>query len=136
MVICYNGFLKIKIIKKYLEEAMLDLSLEKRLLKWAGFDLKKCNDDLSGLKFEFMDSEAKFLIAGTIEELIFGTRNYRSMIEISILMHQEESLRCLRIFPGGWALEGGPQCYLVSHSTRGDEEIPGVFKIIQDDSDF
>jgi len=67
--------------------------------------------------------------------LSFANREYRTVVEIGLSIHQDETMRCLRIYPGG-VLEGGYHCFLVSHSTRGDEEIPIIFKFIQDDSNF
>ena len=111
---------------------------KKNFLKFCGVNVDKCEkiDDMFRLKFEFLDSDEKYLIAGTINKFFFTNYDETSpVLEISLLMHQDEALRCLRIFPGG-IIEEGSKCFLISHSTREDENISGILKIIQDDSTF
>jgi len=103
-------------------------------LKFSGLDFTKSMDS-SSLKIECFEPENNFLIASNIEDLYFSKREHRSIIEIGLFIHQDQTIRCLRIYPGG-CLEGGPHCFLVSHSTRGDEEIPVIFKFIQEEEDF
>ena len=112
--------------------------MEKNILKHCSFDFSKIRniDDMLRQKFEFLDSEETKLIAGTINKFYFTNHdNNKFALEISLLMHHDPTLKCLRIFPGG-VLQNGPKCFLISHSTRGDEEMPGFFKVIQDDFSF
>jgi hypothetical protein len=114
------------------------LAEERNFLKHCGFNFSKMKDidDIFKQKFEFLDSKKTKLIAGTVNKFYFtNSDNHQSVLEISLLMHQDLTLKCLRIFPGG-ILENGPKCFLISDPTGGDEKMPGFFKIVQDDSSF